>query len=136
VLLRTILGLKAPDGGTIEVLGADLAALDDTQRRPVLKRLGVEQQLASVPPNPVGQTKSAVFQKVIVAGFHGLMGRWKDRIFTFQQAVLPAALWLLLFNLLRYAGTEHYSACSGFFTCSVPVFFLSLSFIENYFFHL
>jgi phospholipid/cholesterol/gamma-HCH transport system ATP-binding protein len=41
VLLRTILGLKAPDGGTIEVLGEDLAALDETQRRPVLKRMGV-----------------------------------------------------------------------------------------------
>jgi phospholipid/cholesterol/gamma-HCH transport system ATP-binding protein len=41
VLLRTILGLKSPDGGTVELLGADLGALDDTARRPVLRRIGV-----------------------------------------------------------------------------------------------
>lgn len=41
VLLRTILGLKAPDGGTVEVLGRNLAGLDDEARRPVLRRMGV-----------------------------------------------------------------------------------------------
>jgi len=41
VLLRTILGLKKPDGGTIEVLGEHLAALDPLDRAPVLKRMGV-----------------------------------------------------------------------------------------------
>ena len=41
VLLRTILGLKPPDGGTVEVLGKNLSALDDDARRPVLKRMGV-----------------------------------------------------------------------------------------------
>lgn len=41
VLLRTILGLKHPDGGTIEVLGRNLADLDDEARRPVLRRMGV-----------------------------------------------------------------------------------------------
>jgi len=41
VLLRTILGLKSPDGGTVELLGADLEALDEEARRPVLKRIGV-----------------------------------------------------------------------------------------------
>lgn len=41
VLLRTILGLKAPDGGTVEVLGKRLADLDPDARAPVLKRMGV-----------------------------------------------------------------------------------------------
>ena len=41
VLLRTILGLKSPDGGTIDVLGANLHALDEAARRPVLRRMGV-----------------------------------------------------------------------------------------------
>jgi phospholipid/cholesterol/gamma-HCH transport system ATP-binding protein len=41
VLMRTILGLKSPDGGAIDVLGANLDALDDAKRRPVLRRIGV-----------------------------------------------------------------------------------------------
>jgi phospholipid/cholesterol/gamma-HCH transport system ATP-binding protein len=41
VLLRTILGLKAPDGGTVELLGKRLAELEESERGPVLKRMGV-----------------------------------------------------------------------------------------------
>lgn len=41
VLLRTILGLKAPDGGTVELLGKRLSELDEDARAPVLKRMGV-----------------------------------------------------------------------------------------------
>ena len=41
VLLRTILGLKAPDGGTVELLGKRLADLEEEARAPVLKRMGV-----------------------------------------------------------------------------------------------
>jgi phospholipid/cholesterol/gamma-HCH transport system ATP-binding protein len=41
VLLRTVLGLKAPDGGTVELLGKRLADLDGDDRAPVLKRMGV-----------------------------------------------------------------------------------------------
>jgi phospholipid/cholesterol/gamma-HCH transport system ATP-binding protein len=41
VLLRTILGLKAPDGGTVELLGKHLSELEETERGPVLKRMGV-----------------------------------------------------------------------------------------------
>jgi phospholipid/cholesterol/gamma-HCH transport system ATP-binding protein len=41
VLLRTILGLKAPDGGTVELLGKRLSELEETERGPVLKRMGV-----------------------------------------------------------------------------------------------
>lgn len=41
VLLRTILGLKAPDGGTVELLGKRLSELDELARGPVLKRMGV-----------------------------------------------------------------------------------------------
>ncbi len=41
VLLRTVLGLKRPDGGSVEVLGAKLSELDDDARRPVLRRMGV-----------------------------------------------------------------------------------------------
>lgn len=41
VLLRTILGLKHPDGGTVEVLDAQLEKLDAIARGPVLKRMGV-----------------------------------------------------------------------------------------------
>lgn len=41
VLLRTILGLKHPDGGTVEVLGEQLDKLDSMARAPVLKRMGV-----------------------------------------------------------------------------------------------
>jgi phospholipid/cholesterol/gamma-HCH transport system ATP-binding protein len=41
VLLRTILGLRAPDGGTVELLGQKLSELDAEARAPVLKRMGV-----------------------------------------------------------------------------------------------
>lgn len=41
VLLRTILGLKAPDGGTVELLGKRLSEMDEDARAPVLKRMGV-----------------------------------------------------------------------------------------------
>lgn len=41
VLLRTILGLKAPDGGTVELLGKRLSELAEDERAPVLKRMGV-----------------------------------------------------------------------------------------------
>jgi phospholipid/cholesterol/gamma-HCH transport system ATP-binding protein len=41
VLLRTILGLKAPDGGTVELLGKRLSDLEEDARAPVLKRMGV-----------------------------------------------------------------------------------------------
>lgn len=41
VLLRTILGLKKPEAGRIEVFGIDLAALSDDERRKQEQRWGV-----------------------------------------------------------------------------------------------
>ena len=41
VLMRTVIGLLPKRGGTIEVFGVDLAAVDDKQRRAVEKRWGV-----------------------------------------------------------------------------------------------
>ena len=41
VLLRTILGLKAPDGGTIEMFGRDTARLGAAERRAIEQRWGV-----------------------------------------------------------------------------------------------
>jgi phospholipid/cholesterol/gamma-HCH transport system ATP-binding protein len=41
VLLRTILGLKKPDGGTVRVFGLDLEALPDGERRLQERRWGV-----------------------------------------------------------------------------------------------
>jgi phospholipid/cholesterol/gamma-HCH transport system ATP-binding protein len=41
VLLRSIVGLKHPDGGRIEVFGEDTTRLSDEQRRPFERRYGV-----------------------------------------------------------------------------------------------
>ncbi len=41
VLLRSIVGLKHPDGGRIEVFGEDVTHLSDEQRRPFERRYGV-----------------------------------------------------------------------------------------------
>ena len=41
VLLRTILGLKSPDGGSIQVFGKDLEALPEDERRAQERRWGV-----------------------------------------------------------------------------------------------
>jgi len=41
VLLRTIIGLRRPNGGTIEILGQDTARLDDRGRAALRKRWGV-----------------------------------------------------------------------------------------------
>jgi phospholipid/cholesterol/gamma-HCH transport system ATP-binding protein len=41
VLLRTLIGLKRPDGGLIEVLGEDFARLDEAARRGIQARWGV-----------------------------------------------------------------------------------------------
>jgi phospholipid/cholesterol/gamma-HCH transport system ATP-binding protein len=41
VLLRSIVGLKQPDGGRIEVFGEDVTHLSDEQRRPFEHRYGV-----------------------------------------------------------------------------------------------
>ena len=41
VLLRTIIGLRRPDGGSIEILGHDTAELDDRGRAALRKRWGV-----------------------------------------------------------------------------------------------
>jgi phospholipid/cholesterol/gamma-HCH transport system ATP-binding protein len=41
VLLRTILGLKEPDGGRIEIFGSDMAKADRLARREVERRWGV-----------------------------------------------------------------------------------------------
>lgn len=41
VLLRTIIGLKRPEGGTVEVFGRELARLDDHARRAMQTRWGV-----------------------------------------------------------------------------------------------
>lgn len=41
VLMRTILGLRRPDAGTVRVLGEDLLALDEKDRIAIDKRVGV-----------------------------------------------------------------------------------------------
>lgn len=41
VLLRTIIGLKRPEGGTVEIFGRELARLDDAARRDIQTRWGV-----------------------------------------------------------------------------------------------
>jgi phospholipid/cholesterol/gamma-HCH transport system ATP-binding protein len=41
VLLRTVIGLKRPEGGRIEVLGQDIAELDEPARRALDRRWGV-----------------------------------------------------------------------------------------------
>jgi phospholipid/cholesterol/gamma-HCH transport system ATP-binding protein len=41
VLLRTVIGLKRPEGGRIEVLGQDIAELDEPARRALDQRWGV-----------------------------------------------------------------------------------------------
>ncbi|WP_185859000.1 ABC transporter ATP-binding protein [Vreelandella nanhaiensis] len=41
VLLRSIVGLKRPDGGSIEVLGTNLSELSDKERSQVERRFGV-----------------------------------------------------------------------------------------------
>jgi phospholipid/cholesterol/gamma-HCH transport system ATP-binding protein len=41
VLLRTMLGLRRPDSGTVEVEGRDITRLDDQQLRAVKRRYGV-----------------------------------------------------------------------------------------------
>ncbi|PRY65519.1 phospholipid/cholesterol/gamma-HCH transport system ATP-binding protein [Vreelandella songnenensis] len=41
VLLRSIVGLKRPDAGQIEVLGNNLSALDDKERSQIERRFGV-----------------------------------------------------------------------------------------------
>ena len=41
VLLRTLVGLRRPQAGRVELLGHDLYALDDTRQRPLLRRIGV-----------------------------------------------------------------------------------------------
>lgn len=41
VLLRTIIGLKRPEGGTIEIFGQDMEAASDAQRLAIQRRWGV-----------------------------------------------------------------------------------------------
>ncbi len=41
VLMRSIIGLQTPDGGTIEVLGHDVATLDDAAAKALRRRWGV-----------------------------------------------------------------------------------------------
>jgi ABC-type transporter Mla maintaining outer membrane lipid asymmetry ATPase subunit MlaF len=41
VLLRTIIGLKRPEGGKVEIFGREIARLDDTARREMQTRWGV-----------------------------------------------------------------------------------------------
>jgi phospholipid/cholesterol/gamma-HCH transport system ATP-binding protein len=41
VLLRTMLGLRRPDSGTVEVEGRDITRLDDQELRAVKRRYGV-----------------------------------------------------------------------------------------------
>ncbi|MGI9245132.1 MAG: ABC transporter ATP-binding protein [Steroidobacteraceae bacterium] len=41
VLLRTMLGLRAPDSGAVEVEGLDITAMDDRELREVKRRYGV-----------------------------------------------------------------------------------------------
>jgi phospholipid/cholesterol/gamma-HCH transport system ATP-binding protein len=41
VLLRAILGLKAPDGGTVRLFGQDTTHLDADARKPVERRIGL-----------------------------------------------------------------------------------------------
>ncbi|WP_319782500.1 ABC transporter ATP-binding protein [Oceanisphaera sp. IT1-181] len=41
VLLRSIVGLRQPDDGSVQVLGQDLLALSDAEREPLQQRMGV-----------------------------------------------------------------------------------------------
>ena len=48
VLLRSIVGLKRPNDGTVEVLNQRLNELSESQRRPVERRFGVQVQDADI----------------------------------------------------------------------------------------